>query len=138
MLPFLKKKKKVKYYKRDTWKNTDVVLLAPACLPDPPPYLQLTHSPPARLLPTSILSSKAALLSCRNAKPFFQVAQPHYFSFHVSGCAIQQSFVGTCWEGFFQDHYLECTQMLLEQNREISVSVYQVPSDHLITFTSVD
>lgn len=133
LLFFKKKEKKVKYYKRDTWKNTDVVLLAQPAFLIPHP-----HSPPARLLPTSILSSKAALLSCRNAKPFFQVAQPHYFSFHVSGCAIQQSFVGTCWEGFFQDHYLECTQMLLEQNREISVSVYQVPSDHLITFTSVD
>lgn len=59
------------------------------------------HSSLPRLLPIFFLSSKAAPLSRRNARPFFQVAQPPQFSFHMSGCAIQQSFVGTCWEGFF-------------------------------------
>lgn len=72
-------------------------LSAPAYLPAAPHE----HCLPPRLLPTSFLSSKAVPLSHRNAKPFFQVAQPHHFSFHMSGCAIQQSFVGTCWEGFF-------------------------------------
>lgn len=70
-------------------------LLAPAQLPAAPH----AHSSLPRLLPTFFLSSKAVPLSHRNAKPFFQVAQPHHFSFHMSGCAIQQSFVGTCWEG---------------------------------------
>lgn len=42
----------------------DVVILAPAYVPEPPH----THSPLARLLPISFLSSKAAPLSCRNAR----------------------------------------------------------------------
>lgn len=42
-------KKIVKYYKRDTWKNTDVVFLAPACLPDPPTYTH--HCPGSSLSP---------------------------------------------------------------------------------------
>lgn len=99
----------IKDYKRDTWKNTDVVFFTPAYLPGPPH----AHSSLPRLLPIFFLSSKAVSLSRRNARPFFQVAQPPQFSFHMSGCAIQQSFVGTCWEGFFSVSVPEAhTQMV--------------------------
>lgn len=61
-------------YKRDTWKNTDVVFLAPAYLPDPPPRTLITAQALPHLL--SFLKSSSsqpqecqAILSGSSASP---------------------------------------------------------------------
>lgn len=54
----------------------------------------------AQAPPHLLFFLKSSSPSHRNAEPFFQVARPHHFSFHMSGCATQQSFVSTCWAGF--------------------------------------
>lgn len=54
-------------------------------LPPCPPPTHTHHCSGSS--PPSFFPQKQ-LLSHRNAKPFFRVAQPHHFSFHMSGCAI--------------------------------------------------